>query len=152
VSEFWRHLLLGHRSERHVVAGLITRLRVTTPGPEASIEVLSGGNQQKVIVGRWLRLKPKVLLLDEPTQGVDIRAKSEIHALIDEAAADGTAVIVASSDETELERLCDRVLVLRSGRVHADLPRSRANARAIAHEALGSNDDSSPATSKKVDA
>jgi len=151
VSEFWQHLLLGHRSERRVVTDLIRRLSVTTPGPEASIEALSGGNQQKVIVGRWLRLRPKVLLLDEPTQGVDIRAKSEIHALIDAAAAAGTAVIVASSDEAELERLCDRVLVLRDGRLHADLPRSRANAQAIAHEALGSNNDKPVAIAGKVE-
>jgi ribose transport system ATP-binding protein len=150
VSEFWRHLLLGHAAERREVARLVEQMGVKTSGTEAGVDALSGGNQQKVVVGRWLRLKPSVLLLDEPTQGVDIRAKSEIHALIDEAAAEGSAVLVASSDEAELERLCDRVLVLRGGHVCADLPRGQASARVIAHQSLGADDTNHPSAIKKV--
>jgi ribose transport system ATP-binding protein len=150
VSQFWRHLLFGHSRERREVARLVKQMGVKTPGTEAGIDALSGGNQQKVVVGRWLRLKPSVLLLDEPTQGVDIRAKSDIHALIDDAAADGSAVIVASSDEAELERLCDRVLILRRGKVCVELKRGRASARVIAHESLGAGDGTATDMNEKV--
>jgi ribose transport system ATP-binding protein len=137
LSAFWSHLRLHQRSERKEAKRWITDLGVKTPSGEALVETLSGGNQQKVVVGKWLRLKPKVLLLDEPTQGVDIAAKAEIHALIDQIAAEGTAVLVCSSDERELERLCDRVLVLRKGSVAVELDKANATAARIAQESLG---------------
>jgi ribose transport system ATP-binding protein len=115
---------------RNIVAGLLRRKRessdthiwlerlsVKPTRPEAVMSALSGGNQQKVVLARWLRQQPRVLVLDDPTQGVDIGAKTEIHALIDAAASQGTAVLVLSSDHEELARLCHRVLVLRSGAV-----------------------------------
>ena len=92
-------------------------MSVKAPSLEAPIEALSGGNQQKIVLGKWLQTDPAVLLLDEPTQGVDVAAKAEIHHLIDEAASRGVAVLVCSSDEAELERLSDRAVVLRHGRV-----------------------------------
>jgi ribose transport system ATP-binding protein len=82
---------------------------------------LSGGNQQKVVLARWLRQAPKVLILDDPTQGVDVGAKAEIHCLIDDAAAQGMAILILSSDHDELTRLCHRVVVLRAGRVVDEL-------------------------------
>ena len=81
----------------------------------------SGGNQQKVLLAKWMRLRPAVLLLDEPTQGVDVGAQSEIHTLLRSTADDGGAVVVASSDTHELVELCDRVLVIQDGRVHREL-------------------------------
>ena len=81
----------------------------------------SGGNQQKVLLAKWMRLRPAVLLLDEPTQGVDVGAQSEIHTLLRSTADDGGAVVVASSDTHELVELCDRVLVIQNGRVHREL-------------------------------
>jgi ribose transport system ATP-binding protein len=137
VSQFWSGLLLRHRAERGEVKRLIARMRVKAPGGEAGIDALSGGNQQKVIVGRWLRLEPIVLLLDDPTQGVDVGAKSDIHQLIEAAAGAGTAVVVCSTDEAELERLCHRVVVLRGGSIAAELSAGSATAANIAHEALG---------------
>ncbi|MEU9967537.1 sugar ABC transporter ATP-binding protein [Streptomyces malaysiensis] len=93
--------------------------------PRGSIEkpfgLFSGGNQQKIVLGKWLRTRPKVLLLEEPTQGVDVGALAGIYQLIETAAADGAAVVVASSDTEELCRLCDRVLVLGQGRITAEL-------------------------------
>jgi ribose transport system ATP-binding protein len=95
----------------------IERLRIVTVGPEAPIATLSGGNQQKVLLARSLRLGPAVLLLDEPTQGVDVGARAEVHRIIDEAAAQGMGALVASTDSEELVRLCHRVLVLQQGRI-----------------------------------
>jgi ribose transport system ATP-binding protein len=95
----------------------IERLRIVTVGPEAPIATLSGGNQQKVLLARSLRLEPAVLLLDEPTQGVDVGARAEVHRIIDDAAAQGMGALVASTDSEELVRLCHRVLVLQQGRI-----------------------------------
>jgi ribose transport system ATP-binding protein len=120
------------------------------PGTEAGIDALSGGNQQKVVVGRWLRLEPRVLLLDDPTQGVDIGAKVDIHHLIEVAAANGAAVLVCSTDEAELERISHRVLVLRDGRVAASLARGEATATRIAHETLGVADPAGAAPARTV--
>jgi len=89
--------------------------------PRAPMSNLSGGNAQKVILARWLRLDPKLLLLDEPTQGVDIAAREDIHRRIEHAAASGCAVVVCSTDSEELARLCTRVIVMLRGRVGAEL-------------------------------
>lgn len=113
--------LLRTGRERGDVAHWLQRLQVRPAGSEHRMAALSGGNQQKVVLARWLRMAPRVLVLDDPTQGVDIGAKAEIHALIDAAAQAGTAVLVLSSDHEELARLCHRVLVLRSGTVTDEL-------------------------------
>ncbi|MBA4025084.1 MAG: sugar ABC transporter ATP-binding protein [Gordonia sp.] len=115
----------------------ISKLAVKTPGIDTMLASLSGGNQQKVIIGRCLRRDPKVLLLNEPTQGVDIAAKFDLHRLIDEAAEAGSAVIVASSDEEELERLCDRVIVMRDGVRAIELAREEITTSILAVESLG---------------
>ena len=95
------------------------------PGLGAEVATLSGGNQQKVVIGKWLELAPRVLLLDEPTRGVDVGAKAEIYALIEELTARGHAVVLASSDLPEVVRLADRVLVLREGKLAGTLARRR---------------------------
>ncbi|MFZ9675792.1 MAG: sugar ABC transporter ATP-binding protein [Ilumatobacteraceae bacterium] len=108
-------LRLNHKKEKAETIDWIRNLSVVTTGSEAPISTLSGGNQQKVMMSRSFRLNPKVLLLDEPTQGVDIGAKEEIHTLVDSAASSGSAVLVASTDSAELARLCDRVIVMHKG-------------------------------------
>ncbi|MFE2407232.1 sugar ABC transporter ATP-binding protein [Kitasatospora sp. NPDC059408] len=108
------------RSQR-IVDGLGVRLHTQ----EQPIGDLSGGNQQKVVFGRWLHAAPDVLLLDEPTRGVDVGAKAEIYRLVDRAAADGLAVLAASSELEELLRICHRILVMAHGRIVADLPRDQ---------------------------
>jgi ribose transport system ATP-binding protein len=121
----------------------IKALDIRPPDTETSIELMSGGNQQKVILARWLRTSPKVLLLDDPTQGVDIGAKAEIHSTVRAAAADGTAVLVCSSDVVELVDVCDRVLVFRDGAIVAELGRDEINESRLTTETLGVSEQSS---------
>ena len=94
---------------------------------------LSGGNQQKVVLGKWLQRPPRVLLLDEPTRGVDVGAREEIYALVAALAARGVAVLMASSDLPEVLRLADRILVLRDGRVVGELPAGTSQEHIVAH-------------------
>ena len=112
---------LIHHLEIDEVKGWIHRLRIKTSHHAAPIVTLSGGNQQKVLFARGLRLGPRVIALDEPTRGVDVGAKEEIHLLIDTAAAGGAAVLVASTDSDELVRLAHRVVIMRNGVVSAQL-------------------------------
>lgn len=112
---------VNSRKERAEAATLMGGFGVRPPRPEQTFALFSGGNQQKIVMARWLRNEPAVLLLEEPTQGVDVGAKASIYEAIDRAAAAGAAVLVCSSDAKELLRLCDRVLVLRDGRVAAEL-------------------------------
>jgi ribose transport system ATP-binding protein len=121
LTRFVKGNRLRRKAEMAETTALIDRLSVRLAGPDAPIGSLSGGNQQKVMFAKALRMKPKLLLLDEPTQGVDIGAKDQIHTLVDQAAAEGSATIVASTDTNELVRLCHRVLVLVDGHVVADL-------------------------------
>ena len=92
---------------------------------------LSGGNQQKLVLAKWLAARCRILILDEPTRGVDVGAKAEIHALIDQLAADGNAVILISSELPEVLHLSTRILVLREGRVAGELSREAANQAAV---------------------
>jgi ribose transport system ATP-binding protein len=107
-------------AERRACDRAIQRFAVRCPGPDGEMALLSGGNQQKVVLARWLSSATRLLLLDEPTQGVDVGARAEIYAYIREGAEDGLATIVASADTDELIELCDRVLVLAGGRIAAD--------------------------------
>lgn len=102
------------------------RLRVRAPHIDAVVAGLSGGNQQKIVLARWLAARSQVLILDEPTRGVDVGAKAEIHALIGELAAQGTAILLISSELPEILSLSDRILVLRAGRLVGELPRADA--------------------------
>ena len=103
------------------------RLRVKTPSMEERIGNLSGGNQQKVLIGRWLLTKPRILILDEPTRGIDVGAKAEIHKLITELVKQGVAVIMISSELPEVLGMSDRIMVMHQGRVTGFLNRSEAN-------------------------
>jgi ribose transport system ATP-binding protein len=137
LRDFLGTLVLRSGRERSDVLEWGSRLGLAAPGTEVSVTALSGGNQQKVVLGKWLRMDPKVLLLDEPTQGVDVAAKAEVHRLIDQAADQGAAVLVASSDETELVRLCSRVVVLNRGRACAELTGADITRATITRASLG---------------
>ena len=118
---------MQRRRERRQTVALFDQLRVRTPGLDAVVAGLSGGNQQKVVLAKWLAAKPRILILDEPTRGVDVGAKAEIHALIGQLAAQGTAILVISSELPEVLRLSTRILVLRDGRLVGEVPREEAS-------------------------
>jgi len=120
-------------------------LRIKTPHLDQLVSKLSGGNQQKVVLGRWLARRPKVLILDEPTRGIDVGAKAEIYALIRHLADSGLAILVISSEMPELIGLSDRILVMASGRVAGEVSRAEATEEGILGLAMTDNLASSPA-------
>ena len=107
------------------------RLRVKTAGLGQKIINLSGGNQQKAVIARWLMSDPKILFLDEPTQGIDIGAKNEIYTIIEDLAKQGVSVVVVSSEMQETIGLCDRVLVMYEGRLSGELMHSELSQEAL---------------------
>ena len=137
-SRIFRGGWLRFPAERQLAVDFIRQLAIKTSGPEAAAGNLSGGNQQKVALARWLATKPAILILDEPTQGVDVGAKSEIHRIIRQLANEGLAVILISSDLPEVIGMCDRMGVMREGRLTAVLP-ARTGAEAVMAAALGRN-------------
>jgi ribose transport system ATP-binding protein len=110
---------------------LIARLRIATPGPDRRVGVLSGGNQQKVVIGKWLSAEAKLFIFDEPTRGIDVGAKAEIFSLIDALVKKGAAVLMISSELSEIVNVCDRTYVMREGRVAGELARDAMSEEAI---------------------
>lgn len=109
------------KEQDEIVRSYIDRLKIKTPTPEQAICNLSGGNQQKVLLARWMCMNPKLMILDEPTRGIDVGAKAEIEQLIQEFSKNGISVLMISSEIAELERNCDRIIVMREGRVIGEL-------------------------------
>jgi ribose transport system ATP-binding protein len=130
--------LVSFPRERQTSRELCDRLRVKTPSIYQTVGLLSGGNQQKVVLGKWLARTPRVLMLDEPTRGVDVGARSEIYGLMDGLAADGIAVLMISSDLEEILGMSDRALVLHEGRLAGELSRERLTEEAVMRLATGS--------------
>ena len=128
---------LRAESEAATVRGTMASLHIRAHSPRAPAATLSGGNQQKVVLGKWLATNPKVLMLDEPTRGVDVGAKAEIYRLLFEAAQRGIGTLISSSETPELLTLCDRILVMFRGRIAASLDRGDATEARIAHFAGG---------------
>ena len=128
---------LSHRAEERDTEHCIEKLRVKTPNADQVVQYLSGGNQQKVVLGKWLALKPTVLLLDEPTRGIDVGAKQEIYQLMEELAADGVAILFVSSELEEVMGMSDRTLVMHEGRLAGELQRSELSEEAIMQLATG---------------
>jgi ribose transport system ATP-binding protein len=121
-----RWLFIRRRSERSLVATYFERLRVRAASVDVITAGLSGGNQQKLVLAKWLAAKCQILMLDEPTRGVDVGAKAEIHALIDELASNGAGVLLISSELPEVLNLCTRIIVLREGKIAGELARASA--------------------------
>ena len=137
LAAFCQAGIVRHKRERAAVGAMVDSLRIKTPGLAAPIESLSGGNQQKVVLGKCLMSKPRILLLDEPTRGIDVGAKAEIYTLMSQLAAQGLAIIMASSELPELLAMCDRILVLHDGRLAATIQHHDANQVNIMEAATG---------------
>ncbi|MDA5283724.1 sugar ABC transporter ATP-binding protein [Streptomyces sp. Isolate_45] len=131
-----RFRFVRRSAERALAQEFTDRLRVRTPSIEHEVRKLSGGNQQKVVLARWLARRPKVLILDEPTRGIDVGAKAEIYRIIAVLAAEGVAVLVISSELPEVLGLADRVVVMQSGRITGELTRDQATEEAVLNLAM----------------
>jgi L-arabinose transport system ATP-binding protein len=136
--------LINESNERANAQRQVDALNIRTPSLKQEIGNLSGGNQQKVVLGRWLSETIKVILLDEPTRGIDVGAKSEIYAIIQRLADSGIGVVMASSELTEVLGICDRIDVMREGRIVASLPRAEGTEEGILKLALPTTTESRP--------
>ncbi|HEY0074275.1 MAG TPA: sugar ABC transporter ATP-binding protein, partial [Abditibacteriaceae bacterium] len=128
---------LNFKGEREISRGAIQSLNVKAAHDGQAVQLLSGGNQQKVVLGKWLAMSPRVFLLDEPTRGVDIGAKQEIYQLMETLAAQGAAILFASSEMTEILGISDRVLVMHEGRLAGELARDQQSEEAVMQLATG---------------
>jgi len=131
LKQMTRGGFLSGAIERERSEGIVQQLGIRTAGVDAAITSLSGGNQQKAIIGRWLLAKPKVLLLDDPTRGIDVGAKAELYRLMDGLCRQGLGIIVTSSELPELLTLCDRIVVLCEGRQTGEFARAEASEQRI---------------------
>lgn len=129
--------LLNFSRESELAQGYVEKLRIKTPSVDVPVGNLSGGNQQKVALSRWLATKPSVLILDEPTQGIDVGAKAEIHRLMGDLVRQGMAIVMISSELPEVLGMSDRIAVMRGGQIVGELPRSSATQERILALALG---------------
>ena len=137
------------KQERATTAETIQKLNIKTASPRYPVRTLSGGNQQKVSLGKWLAALPQILLLDEPTRGVDVGAKAEIYRHLRQLSRDGMATLVISSDLPELLLLCDRILVMREGRIAGELSRAAATEETILALALPVRNEANKAEMKR---
>jgi rhamnose transport system ATP-binding protein len=135
-----RRGLIDRRAERTLAQDYIRQLRIKSSSVSALVGSLSGGNQQKVALARWLSTNPAVLILDEPTQGVDVGSKAEIHDLMGALAEQGLAIIMISSEMPEILGMSDRIAVMQAGTIRAILPRADATQDRILHLALSGGD------------
>lgn len=128
---------LDLKKERSIVDSWVDRLKVKTPSINTSIESLSGGNQQKVIVGKWMMMNPKVIILNEPTRGIDVAAKREIYCLINELCMEGMAVLIISSETPEIMGISDRIIVIHEGKITGECTRDAFDQEKIMCYAIG---------------
>jgi inositol transport system ATP-binding protein len=124
---------VDERAETALVARYKAMLNIRMASPEQLVGNLSGGNQQKVVLARWLALEPKILIVDEPTRGIDVAAKSEVHQLLDRMARSGIAIVAISSELPEILAIADRIVTMREGRVTGETLRAEASEERLMH-------------------
>ena len=123
--------------ERAAALRQVVSLAIRTPGLATAAATLSGGNQQKIVIGKWLGGTPRVLIFDEPTRGIDIAAKAEVFRIIQSLADAGTAIIVISSEQSEILQVSDRIVVIHEGRISAEFDGHEADAERLTQAAFG---------------
>lgn len=136
LKDFIKGIRVNTEKEREIVSRYMTELSVKAPDSETPIRSLSGGNQQKVIMGSWLASRPKVLILDEPTRGIDVGSKSEIYAIMNELAKSGVSIIMVSSELPEVINMSDRIIVMCDGRITGELSHEEASQEEIMQRAV----------------
>ena len=137
IDRFRRGVLIDHRRVRRECWGQVKALSIKTPGLTEVVRNLSGGNQQKVLIARWLLTEPEILILDEPTRGIDVGGKAEIHRWMTKLAREGKAIVMISSEMPEILGMSDRILVVHEGRVAGMLTRGEATQERIMRLAMG---------------
>jgi rhamnose transport system ATP-binding protein len=130
--------IISGRKERALAADWTKTLQVKSGSLDNDVSTLSGGNQQKVVLAKWLATQPKLLIVDEPTRGIDVGTKSEVHRLLSDLAGQGIAILMISSELPEVLGMADRVLVMHEGRITANLSRSEATPETVMHAATAS--------------
>jgi ribose transport system ATP-binding protein len=128
--------LISRRKENEITGNYARMLQTKISGPEQLVKNLSGGNQQKVSIAKWLAIKPELLILDEPTRGIDVGAKAEVHRIIAELADNGVAILMISSELPEVLHVCDRILVMHEGRLTGEFSREEANEEVLMRAAI----------------
>ena len=137
LNKFIKGIFVNNKKRKEIEDTQIQSMNIKTPSSEQKVVNLSGGNQQKVVIGKWLATKPKVLILDEPTRGIDVRAKAEIYSIIDGLAGQGIAVIMISSELPELINMCDRIVVMHNGRIAGEVHREEMTQESVMRFATG---------------
>ncbi len=140
LRQLLRGVFINPRAEERMAKEFVGALRIRTSSLEQRVNELSGGNQQKVVVAKWLGCKPRVLILDEPTRGIDVGAKAEIHRLMSELAQQGMAILMISSELPEILGMSDRILVIRQGQVVAEFDRAHATQENVIAAAMGAEE------------
>ncbi len=129
--------VVSERLERELTGDMIKKLNIKTKDAEQIVKSLSGGNQQKVVIGKWLGIKPKILILDEPTRGVDIGAKKEIYNIMNQLTAEGVTILMISSELPEILGMSDRIIVMHEGKITAIMNKEEATQESIMYAATG---------------
>jgi len=140
LRELLRGVFVDSRAEERTARDFVSALHIRASSLEQRVNELSGGNQQKVVVAKWLACKPRVLILDEPTRGIDVGAKAEIHRLMSELAQQGIAILMISSELPEILGMSDRILVIRQGRLVAEFDRAGATQEKVIAAAMGAEE------------
>ncbi len=133
-------MAVSKKKETDIVMQYVEKLRIATPSPARLAQFLSGGNQQKVVVAKWLCTKAKIFIFDEPTRGIDVGAKAEIYALMDSLVKEGAAILMISSELPEIIGMSDRIYVMREGRIVAEMPHAEATQEKIIEYAMGADE------------
>ena len=133
LNEFIKFIRVNKIKENSIISKYISRLSIKTSSSEQSVKYLSGGNQQKIVFAKWLATSPKVLILDEPTRGIDVGAKSEIYEIMDQLVSNGVSIILISSELPEVIGMSDRIAVMHDGVITGIIERSEFSQEKIMH-------------------